>query len=123
MKRTRCSNRVILTGFVGKEFKLKKVKDDISVATFFVGIPYQDGEDDSTTEWETHAVEVWRGLADACKRLTKGSKILVEGALRLNRWTDADNNPQARQYILADRVEFLNLKPKEEKAQEEQTAA
>ena len=108
MLRTRCTNQVILTGFVGEKVEHRKVKGDISKAIFYLGIPYEEGDQ---TEWETHAVETWRGLADLCKtKLTKGSKVLIQGELRLSRWTDANEQPQTRQYIAAERVEFINLK-------------
>ena len=117
MLRTKCTNQVILTGFVGEKVDHRKVKGDISKATFFLGLPYEEGD---RTEWETHAVESWRGLADLCKsKLTKGSKVLVQGQLRLSRWTDANEQPQSRQYIEAERVEFISLKPKSDSTDSE----
>ncbi|MEM9803758.1 MAG: single-stranded DNA-binding protein [Cyanobacteria bacterium P01_D01_bin.56] len=108
--KTFSTNRIILTGFVGEKVEHKKVGDPVvSVATFFLGIPYEENE--QPTKWETHAIETWRGLADRCKeKLTKGSKVLVEGALRQDRWADGQGNPQFKTYIRADRVEFLHLK-------------
>ena len=50
MLRTRCTNQVILTGFVGEKVEHRKVKGDISKAIFYLGIPYEEGDQ---TEWET----------------------------------------------------------------------
>lgn len=113
-KKTYNTNRVLLTGFVGEKVDHRKVGDPVvSVATFFLGIPYEEDNSEKTS-WETHAIETWRGLADLCKeKLTKGSKVLVEGALRQDRWDDNDNKTQFRTYIRADRVEFLKLKKSE----------
>ena len=107
------TNRIFLTGFVGEKVDHKKVGDPaVSVAMFFLGVPYE--EEGKPTKWETHAIETWRGLADLCKQqLTKGSKVLVEGALRQDRWNDNDGNPQFKAYIRADRVEFIKLKKSE----------
>jgi len=115
MLRTRCTNKTIITGFLSKDADWRKVGDDISLCTFPVGLPYEDTDSGSdSTHWESHNIEVWRGLANACRGLKKGSKVLIEGTLRKKVWTDGDNNSQSRSYILGDRVEFLSSKSSEE---------
>ena len=97
MLRTRCTNKTVITGFLAKDAEWRKVGDDISLCTFSVGLPYEDtNSPDESTHWESHSIELWRGLADICKDLKKGSKVLIEGALRKPKWTDGDNNPQSR---------------------------
>lgn len=113
--KTQCTNTSLISGFVGKEVKLKTVKpkkeeDDVPVCTFNVGIPYTD-EQTENTQWHTFQVEAWRGLATIAKeRLAKGHKVLVEGSLRVDKWTDGDDNPRSRTYIRAERIEFLTRK-------------
>lgn len=115
MLRTRCTNKSFITGFLSKDAEWEKVGDNISKCTLTVGVPYEDTNNgDNVTHWESHTVEVWRGLADVCKNQKKGSKVLVEGSLRKSSWTGEDNNPKSRSYIIGDRVEFLSSKHAEE---------
>lgn len=108
--RTFCTNNILITGHVGEKIESRTIGDDVKVCTFSVGLPYSK-KDSDVTEWESFQVETWRGTAEQCaEKLTKGSKVLIQGALRKDRWTDNDGNVQYKTYIRAERVEFINLK-------------
>jgi single-stranded DNA-binding protein len=85
----------------GKPNQAKKV------ASFSVGIPT---EQENETTWENFSVEAWEGTAEACaERLTKGSKILLLGVLKQDRW-ETNEGTQSRVFIRASYVEFLRIK-------------
>lgn len=108
--RTFCTNALVITGHVGERIESKTIGDDVKVCTFSIGLPYSK-KDSEETSWESFQIETWRGTAEQCAdKLTKGSKVLVEGALRQDRWTDDDGNTQYKTYIRAERVELINLK-------------
>jgi single-strand DNA-binding protein len=108
-------NQVTITAIVSTDIALKTVKDDKKVAEFSVGIPT---EKDGETTWENFAIEAWGAQAQACADyLTKGSKVLISGELKQDRWTK-DDKPQSRVYIRAGYIEFLTRKGKEEEAAE-----
>lgn len=108
--RTFCTNTIIITGHVGEKIESKTIGDDVKVYISSIGLPYSK-KDSEETNWESFQFETWRGVAEQCAdKLTKGSKVLIEGALRNDRWTDSDGNTQYKTYIRAERAEFINLK-------------
>lgn len=54
------------------------------------------------------------------KHLTKGRKILVEGRLENDNWTDESGNTRYNERIVADSVEFEDYKKKDESARNEE---
>jgi len=60
-------------------------------------------------------VECWGKIATICnERLSKGSRILMEGTLRCNRWVGKDGKKRADIYCTASTVKFLDKKNTEE---------
>lgn len=54
-------------------------------------------------------IDVWGPQAEACgKHLTKGSPVLVEGAVKLDTWTDRESGQKrGRHKVRARRIHFL----------------
>jgi single-strand DNA-binding protein len=65
-------------------------------------------------------VNVWGGMAENCnKYLSKGSKVAINGRLEWQKWeseVDGEKKTNSRVVIVANQVEFLNTKPKEDKS-------
>jgi single-strand DNA-binding protein len=57
-------------------------------------------------------VVAWGKTAEACAEyLDKGSKVMVEGALELNEWTDrTTQQKRSKLEVRASRVDFLTMK-------------
>ena len=54
-------------------------------------------------------IECWNKVAQNCgKYLDKGSRVLVEGKLKLNSWTGKDGQKREKFICVADLVTFLN---------------
>lgn len=77
----------------------------MSVCTFTVAVNNKYKPDDPA---QFFRVTTWRKLADNCgKYLTKGSKVAVNGAVKLNTYTGQDGATRANLEVDATDVEFL----------------
>ncbi len=89
-------NRVTLVGHVGQDPESRalssgKTVTNLSVATSERWTDKASGEKKERTEW--HRVVVWGFLAELARdRLSKGSKVMVEGQLQTRKWTDQSGN-------------------------------
>ncbi len=88
-------NRVQLIGNLGQDPEVRATQAGkkivtLSIATSESWNDAQSGERRERTEW--HRVVIFNeGLAKiAEKYLTKGAKVLIEGKLATNKWTDKD---------------------------------
>lgn len=87
-------NRATLTGNVGKDPEIKTLQDGGKVARFPLATSErwtdkQTGQPKEQTEW--HTIIVWNEkLIDSviAKYVKKGTKLLVEGAIKTRKWTD-----------------------------------
>tara|TARA_Y100000588_G_scaffold369430_1_gene438423 strand:+ start:42 stop:464 length:423 start_codon:yes stop_codon:yes gene_type:complete len=56
-------------------------------------------------------VETWDKLADICTEyLAKGKKIIVEGRLKNNSWTNKDGEKRSKIFCVADDIRFVGSK-------------
>lgn len=57
----------------------------------------------------------WRGLADLVKMyVAKGDRVAVVGAIQVRPWEDKSGVKHTAYEIVADELEFLNSRPKDE---------
>ena len=90
-------NRVQLVGNLGNDPEVRSTQAGKKIVTLSIatGERWTDantGERRERTEW--HRVVIFNeGLAKIAERyLTKGAKVLIEGKLATNKWTDKDGN-------------------------------
>ena len=112
-------NRVILSGNVGSDPKVKEFADGGKMASFTLATneyrPGKDGEQGTTvTEW--HNIVVMRsGMAGVIEEhVKKGTALLVEGKLRTRKWDDKDGQTHYTTEVLATDMEFIGTKKKED---------
>ena len=102
-------NRVIISGNLGQKPEIREAKSGIKVGNFSVATNERVKKGDEWvdhTEW--HRVVVFGKEAENCERfLDKGSKVLVEGKLRIRDYEDKQGNKRKSIEILSDRVEFM----------------
>lgn len=77
-------NECLLIGNVGKDPDIKQISDtevaEFTLATSQGGYKKQDGtEVPERTQW--HNIVAWRGLANVCKFIHKGDKVVVKGMI------------------------------------------
>jgi len=102
-------NQVVLTGRLTKDPELKLVVNDKSVASFTIAVDrYKEGADFINCV-------VWGKQAEnLCKYQEKGSLIGLTGKINTRTYDDAKGNKQYITEVVADSIEFLGSKKKEE---------
>lgn len=109
-------NRVTLVGNLGKDPEVKQLQSGRTVANFSLAT-HESWTDDSKqkktrTDW--HAVEVWGAAAKLVgEYLAKGRLVLVEGALRTDKYEKAGQTHWMTK-IVARNVQFLDRPEKAE---------
>jgi len=105
-------NKVILMGNLTKDLETRYTPSNIAVGNFSLAVNTVVGKDaDGKPKTETLFVDVVvfgkqaETIAQYCK---KGSRLLVEGWLRLVTWEDKDGNKLSRHEVVLERMQFLN---------------
>ena len=104
-------NSVTLIGNLATDVELKDVPPDKKVATFLLAVdrPGRDAGADFVH------VATWNRQAEVCDEyLSKGSKIAIDGRLRSRSWEDDDGKRRTAVEVVANRVEFLDSRSRDE---------
>lgn len=110
-------NKAILVGNLGRDPETRyttggEAVTNVSIATTDT---WKDkaGEKQERTEW--HRVSFFGKLAEiAGEYLKKGSQVYVEGRIQTRKWTDKDGTEKYSTEIVADRMQMLGGKPRED---------
>lgn len=99
-------NKVILIGRLCADPELRQTTSGISVCRFRIAVN-RPRRKDAEQEADFISCTAWRQTADFVARyFSKGSKIVVEGSLRNNDYTDNNNVKHYGMDVLVDSVEF-----------------
>jgi len=104
-------NIVLLIGNLATDIELKDVAPDKKVASFLLAVdrPGRDAGADFVH------VATWNRQAEVCDEyLSKGAKIAVDGRLRSRSWEDEDGKRRTAIEVVANRVEFLDSRSRDE---------
>ena len=104
-------NIVLLIGNLATEIELKDVAPDKKVASFLLAVdrPGRDAGADFVH------VATWNRQAEVCDEfLAKGSKVAVDGRLRSRSWEDDEGKRRTAIEVVANRVEFLDSRTRDE---------
>jgi single-strand DNA-binding protein len=104
-------NVVALVGNLATDIELKDVAPDKKVASFLLAVdrPAKDAGADFVS------VSTWNRQAEVCDEyLSKGSKIALEGRLRSRSWEDEDGKRRSAIEVVANRIDFLDTRVREE---------
>jgi single-strand DNA-binding protein len=105
-------NVVTLIGNLATDVELRDVGQDMQVATFLLAVD-RPGKDEA----DFVRVSTWNKQAEVCAQyLAKGRKVGIDGRLRSSSWEDSDGNKRNAIEVVANRVEFLSTRGKEEAA-------
>ena len=108
-------NKVFLLGNLTRDPDLRGLPSGqsvcelgIAVSRRFIGNNGQEVEDTCFVD-----VVVWGKPAQNCKQyLTKGSQVMIEGRLQLDRWEDRNGGGQRTKLrVVAEQVQFMNRRP------------
>ena len=104
-------NSVSLIGNLATDVDLKDVGPEKKVATFLLAVdrPGRDAGADFVS------VSAWDRQAEVCgEYLSKGSRVGVDGRLRSRSWEDADGKRRSAIEVVANRIDFLDSRTREE---------
>ena len=110
-------NKVILVGNLGRDPEVRYMPSGDAIANISVATTDswkdKNGEKQERTEW--HRVSFFGKLAEIVgEYLKKGSQVYVEGRLQTRKWTDKEGQDKYTTEIVADRMQMLGGKNKEQ---------
>lgn len=113
-------NRVTLIGRLGRDAEIKVLPSGQQMAEFSVATSEsykgKDGQDQEKTDW--HNVVVWGKAAEHAAKLTKGSRVMIDGKLQTRSWDGKDGKKQYRTEVVAYGFEVIGGSAKREAAAE-----
>jgi single-strand DNA-binding protein len=103
-------NKIIVVGNLGRDPELRYTPQGVAVCSFSMATNEKrrdkSGESQDVTTW--FKITLWREKAEtAAKYLTKGSTVYIEGRLRIEEWTDRDNNNRYTLDVQATDMQFI----------------
>ena len=106
-------NKVILVGNLCKTPELRTIPSGTSVCD--VSIAVNDKRKNAAGEWGEEAtfvdVTFWGKTAEVvCQYLDKGSPLLVEGRLKLDKWEDKDGQKRSKLRVICERMQMIGSK-------------
>ena len=109
-------NLVILSGRLSRDTELRVLPSGKSVTMFtVVTTDYRNGQESH----QYHAVVTWDRLAQICGTyLDKGMLVSIIGSLKTRQWEDDRKIKHYRTEIIADKVEMLSGRMKDDFAAE-----
>ncbi len=99
--------KLTIVGNLGQDLELRHIEDGTAVTNLSVAVNKKRNGQKSTTWFRVSVFGI--SAENACKYLSKGSKVLVDGSnLRVNVYTTKDGKPASSLELTADRVVFLD---------------
>ena len=109
-------NKIILSGNLVRNLDLKNTKDNKPVLETVIAV-----KRDFTDESDFITIQVWNKLAEnLSKYCGKGSKILIEGEIRVTSYKNKEDKTIYKTYVLVNSIEFLDSKKNENNKESEQ---
>lgn len=106
-------NRIILVGNLTREIDLRYTPSGTAVASCGIATSRKFKKQDGTQNEEVCFVDLTffgRTGEVVNQYLNKGSKILVEGRLKLDTWTDNNGQKKSKHSVVVENMQMLNTK-------------
>lgn len=112
-------NKVILMGNLTKDPELRYTSGGTAICNLGLAINRKYTQNNEQKEEVCFVtISVWSKQAENCTEyLSKGSSVLVEGRLRQNNWETEDGQKRSRLEVVAESVQFLSKRQKQEYTQ------
>jgi len=112
-------NTVILSGHLASEPGATGKGDQVATFVLSFLAPYGSDRGGGAKRRDFVSVVAFGKSAEACHRfLKKGSKVVVDGRLRQDRWANPVSGERSRLALLADRIHFVSALRKAPKTPE-----
>ena len=110
--------RYIATGNLTKDLELRFTKDNKPVIETTLAV-----RRGFTDETDFITIQIWNKQAEnLSKYCGKGSKILVEGEIRVTSYKNKEDKTIYKTYVLVNEIEFLDGKPKAKEESKKETS-
>lgn len=117
-------NKIIITGNLCKDIELRYTNSNIAVLQNTVAVKNDFKNANGECDSEFINIVVWRQTAEFLKKYAdKGSKVLVEGRLTNRSYDKQDGTKGYITEVVAEKVELLDAKKKENATNEKQDAS
>jgi len=106
-------NKIILAGNLTRDIELKYTQGGTAVASTAIATSRKFKAQDGTQKEEVCFVDITffgRTGEIANQYLKKGSKVLVEGRLKLDQWTDQSGGKRSKHSVTVDNLQMLGSK-------------
>lgn len=112
-------NNVSLVGRITAKPELRYTNTNIPYTRFILAVNRNHTDKDGNRQADFISAMAWRRQAEnMCNYLEKGSLIAVNGSIQTGKYTDKNQKTVYTTEVIADTVQFLNTKKKEEAHQE-----
>ncbi len=105
-------NRVILVGNLTRDVEIRRIPSGTAVTDISMAVNERVKRNDQwVDEVNYFDVTLWGRTAEiAGEYLSKGSSVLIEGRLKLDRWEQEDGQKRSKIKIIGDRMQMLGAK-------------
>lgn len=98
-------NKIIIAGRIAAEPELKYTQAGTALCSFSIAHNKTAGDREYTYFVD---VTTWSDRAERfCQNCHKGDKVVIEGELRVDKYTDRNGENRTRTYIVADWIEYM----------------
>ena len=102
-------NVCIFKGWVQEKPEIKLTTGGKQKVDFQIAVPRKYKSADGKREYDYINLEAWESRADFCARhLNKGSEVVVETELRIDRYTNAEGQKRVRYTFSLTNIEFCS---------------
>ena len=111
-------NKVFLAGRLTRDPELRYISSGTAVASLSLAVSRNYTAKDGSKKEDVVFVDVsaWGRQAETCgEYLSKGSALLVEGRLQLDKWETNTGEKRNKLKVVAQRIQFLSSKRKDDK--------
>jgi single-strand DNA-binding protein len=106
-------NRVILVGNLTRDIELRYLPSGMAIASTGIATNRRFKKSDGSQGEEVCFIDIdlfARSAEVANQYLKKGSKVLIEGRLKLDSWTDQSGQKRSRHKVTVDSMQMLDSK-------------
>ena len=106
-------NKIILAGNLTRDIELRYTQGGTAVASTAIATSRKFKAQDGTQKEEVCFVDITffgRTAEIANQYLKRGSKVLVEGRLKLDQWTDQNGGKRSKHSVTIDNLQMLGSK-------------
>lgn len=107
-------NKVVLVGNLSRDIELRYIPSGTAIANTAIATNRRFKKQDGTQSEEVMFIDLvffGRTAEVANQYLRKGSKVLIEGRLKLEQWTDKTGGNRSKHVVHVENMTMLDSKP------------